>query len=83
MEDLRSLGVKVAAIGITRDGAPAEKLYAPEGQVCERPADLAKVLAALLADILKDAELDSLLPSGDVRAELRKLLWPIIAPPAE
>jgi hypothetical protein len=77
---LRELGVKVAAIGITRDGSPAEQLYAPEGQVCIRPADLANVLSVLLADVLKDVELEGLLPAGEYHAELRKLLWPIVYP---
>ena len=52
--DLREKGVAVVGVGITKDGASIKTTYAPDGQVCENPGDLAKVLGGLLKNELKD-----------------------------
>lgn len=53
-KDLREKGVLVIGVGITQGGASIETTYAPDGQVCEDPGDLAKVLGNLLKNELKD-----------------------------
>ena len=53
-KDMREKNIAVVGVGITKDGASIVKTYAPDGQVCENPGDLAKVLSDLLKKELKD-----------------------------
>jgi len=53
-QDLREKGVTVVGVGITKGGASIVETYAPDGQVCEKPGDLARVLGDLLKNELKD-----------------------------
>lgn len=52
--DLREKGIVIAGVGITLEGKSIETTYAPDGQVCENPSDLAKVLSDLLKNELKE-----------------------------
>ncbi len=54
LKDLREKGMVVVGVGITRGGKAVETTYAPDGQVCENPANLAKVLGDLLKNELKE-----------------------------
>lgn len=53
-QDLREKGVTVVGVGITKGGASIVNTYAPDGQVCENPSNLAKVLGDLLKNELKE-----------------------------
>lgn len=52
IQKLRSLGVVVAGVGITEDGASAVRTYAPDGRVARNASDLPQVLQTLLAQYL-------------------------------
>lgn len=54
LKDLRRKGVIVVGVGITESGEAIVDTYAPDGQVCQSPVDLPRVLGNLLEDQLKD-----------------------------
>ncbi len=52
IQRLRDLGIVVAGVGITQDGADAIRTYAPDGQVAREASDLPKTLQHLLEQYL-------------------------------
>jgi len=54
LQKIRETGISVVGIGITKSGQSAKTAYAPDGQVCERSADLAVVLGDLLKKELQE-----------------------------
>ena len=54
LRDLREKRVVIVGVGITNGGKAVETTYAPNGQVCENPSDLSKVLGDLLKNELKE-----------------------------
>lgn len=57
LAELRTYGVKVAAIGITALGDAVTTTYAPDGQVCPDARELARAAGILLRAILKTPDL--------------------------